>query len=144
MDGLAEGRGIAHGLAAAVLVAAIALAFPSLAAAAPACPAAATFPSVHSGNADSAALQCDDPSGTGLNYSIDPDHGPAHGQVLVDEAGGVRYASDSTYKGADGWTVRVDDNEGGTSTVVYTVQVTNQAPVCQDVTLPSVTRGQQS
>src|SRR4051794_4110396 len=101
MDGVRQGPGMAHGLAAAALVAVIALAFPSLAAAAPACPAAATFPSVHSGDADSAPLLCDDPSGTGLSYSLDPDHGPAHGQVLVDDAGGVRYASDSTYKGAD-------------------------------------------
>src|SRR4051794_20240998 len=134
-------RGVRHGWAAGAVVAmAVALVFPSLAAAAPACPPSATFPSVHSGTSDVAQLQCDDPGGTGLNYSLAAD--ASHGQVFVGGDGSLSYASNYDYKGQDAWTVQVDDNEGGTASVHYTVQVTNQAPVCHDVDLGSVPRGQ--
>ena len=137
MDGRASMLGTAT-----LLLAVVALAFPAFASAAPACPSSVTMDDVHSGASQFASLTCDDPSATGLTYSVDPGDGAQLGSVSLDGSGGVSYFPNADAKGHDGWTVVVADNEGGSTNVAFSVAVVNAPPVCQDTSL-EVTHGQQ-
>src|SRR6478736_10327936 len=124
------------------VVLALALAFPGLAAADPSCPSAVALDDVHIGESVHGDVTCDDPSGTGLNYSIAPGGDPAHGFASPDGVGGVDYFADADYVGPISFTVEVDDNNGGTSTIDVSGNVTDAAPVCNAVDLGSVPRNQ--
>ena len=137
MDGRAPTLG-----AATLLLAVLALAFPAFASAAPGCPSSVTMDDVHSGTSQFTALTCDDPSGTGLTYSVDPGNDAQLGFVSLDGSGGVSYFPNADAKGHDGWTVVVADNEGGSTNVAFSVDVVNAPPVCQNTSI-DVTHGQQ-
>ncbi len=92
------------------------------------------MPSVHSGAGQSATITCDDPSGSGLNFAVDPQDAGT-GTVLVDGSGSLTYFSNASYVGTDSWTILVTDNEGGSTEVHFTIQVVNQAPVCTNLTM---------
>ena len=137
MDGRAPTLG-----AATLLLAVLALAFPAFASAAPGCPSSVTMDDVHSGTSQFTALTCDDPSGTGLTYSVDPGNDAQLGFVSLDGSGGVSYFPNADAKGHDGWTVVVADNEGGSTNVAFSVDVVNAPPVCQNTSIDA-THGQQ-
>ena len=52
-----------------------------------------------------------------------------------DFAGGVTYNADFDYAGSDSWTTIVSDNEGGSTQISFSVDVVNQLPVCQSVSI---------
>ncbi|MFL5757664.1 MAG: Ig-like domain-containing protein, partial [Chloroflexota bacterium] len=134
-----------HGWRAVMLTGAmlaLALAFPGLAAAAPACPAAVALGDVHTGASVHGDVTCDDPSATGLTYTVVGGGTTTGGFATTDGVGGVDYTADSDSFGSDAFTVQVDDNEGGTASIDVTVQVVDQAPVCQPVHLGTVPRNQ--
>ena len=120
-------------LGVSLLLAVVVMAFPALASAAPGCPSSVAMDNVHSGVTQFAALTCDDPSGTGLTYSVDPANDAQRGSVQFDGSGGVYYFSNPDAKGQDDFTVVVADNEGGSTDVDFSVEVVNQAPVCHDI-----------
>jgi len=121
--------------ACALLFALVTLLAPAAAQAAPSCPPSATMPDTHSGGAQSTTVTCADPSDTGLNWETDPADGPQHGFADYDSAGGVSYFADGDYKGSDSWTTIVSDNEGGSTQIAFSVEVVNEAPVCQNVSI---------
>jgi hypothetical protein len=137
------GRGHIFGCQLALIVAMLALLAPA-ASASPACDPAVTLDDVHSGASVHGTLTCDDPSGTGLNYSIAPGGDAAHGSALLDGVGGVDYFAAPDYAGPDTFTVEVDDNEGGSTTIDVSVEVVNAAPTCNAVGLDSIAPGQTS
>ena len=141
MQRVTDGRATTLG-AATLLLAVLALAFPAFASAAPGCPSSVTMDDVHSGTSQFTALTCDDPSGTGLTYSVDPGNDAQLGFVSLDGSGGVSYFSNADAKGHDDWTVVVADNEGGSTNVAFSVDVVNAPPVCQNTSI-EVTHGQQ-
>ena len=114
MQRVTDGRAPTLG-AATLLLAVLALAFPAFASAAPGCPSSVTMDDVHSGTSQFTALTCDDPSGTGLTYSVDPGNDAQIGFVSLDGGGGVSYFPNADAKGHDDWTVVVADNEGGST-----------------------------
>jgi hypothetical protein len=96
--------------------------------------------SVHSGTSGGGQLQCDAESGGPLSFAIYTD--PAEGFAFVDGAGFVTYTAPPDYKGADPFQVLVtDDSNGQSTTVGVSVQVVNQAPVCQPIDLGEIARG---
>ena len=141
MQRVTDGRASMLG-AATLLLAVLALAFPAFASAAPGCPSSVTMDDVHSGTSQFTALTCDDPSGTGLTYSVDPGNDAQLGFVSLDGSGGVSYFPNADAKGHDDWTVVVADNEGGSTNVAFSVDVVNAPPVCQNASF-EVTHGQQ-
>ena len=119
----------------------LALAFPGLRRARPrAVLPASRCPTSTAAPRQSTTLTCDDPSLTGLSYVTDPSDDAAHGFVFYDGAGTVYYNANGDYKGPDSWTTMVQDNDGGSVNVSFSVDVTNQAPVCQAATI-TTTRG---
>ncbi|PSJ38887.1 tandem-95 repeat protein [Allosphingosinicella deserti] len=72
-----------------------------------------------------------DPDGDTLTYSVKPGFGPANGSVSFDQAGGTyTYTPSANYNGPDGFTILIDDGQGGTAEQVVSVTVTpvNDAP----------------
>src|SRR4051794_18153790 len=118
--------------AATLLLVVLVMALPALASAAPSCPASVAMDDVHSGASQFTVLTCDDPGGTGLNYSVDPGNDAQRGSVSLDGVGGVSYFANPDAKGHDDWTVVVADNEGGSTHVELSIDVVNAAPVCED------------
>lgn len=113
----------------ALVLAAVPLVLPQPAWAAPTCDPSLQLESVHPGSATWGSLSCDDPSGTGLNYSITA--GPYGGYATADGSA-VSYYPYADYVGSDSFTVEVTDNEGGSTTVEVMVEVTDSAPECAD------------
>ena len=129
-------------LGVSLLLTVVVMAFPALASAAPGCPSSVAMDNVHSGVTQFASLTCDDPSGTGLTYSVDPANDAQRGSVQFDGGGGVYYFSNPDAKGQDDFTVVVADNEGGTTDVDFSIEVVNQAPVCHDISFDAAPRAE--
>jgi uncharacterized repeat protein (TIGR01451 family) len=70
---------------------------------------------------------------TGLLVSIVTP--PAHGSVVVEADQTVTYTPGATWGGADLFTYRIDDQNGGTATAVATVTTGNAGPAANDDTI---------
>uniref|UniRef100_UPI002FCDDD45 Ig-like domain-containing protein n=1 Tax=Massilia sp. S19_KUP03_FR1 TaxID=3025503 RepID=UPI002FCDDD45 len=71
-----------------------------------------------------------DADGDALRVDTTPVTGPAHGTVLIAADGSFTYTPDANYNGADSFTYRVVDADGGvaTATVSLTIAAVNDVP----------------
>ncbi|HIF9463336.1 TPA: Ig-like domain-containing protein, partial [Photobacterium damselae] len=71
----------------------------------------------------------------GDNLTFKPGSDPTNGQVTVNPDGSWEYVPNTDFNGEDSFTVVVDDGNGGTDTIMVTVNVTptNDAPIGDDV-----------
>ncbi|MGI2797054.1 Ig-like domain-containing protein [Photobacterium damselae] len=71
----------------------------------------------------------------GDNLTFKPGSDPTNGSVTVNPDGSWEYVPNPNFNGEDSFTVVVDDSNGGTDTIIVTVNVTpvNDAPVGDDV-----------
>ncbi|HIF9355818.1 TPA: tandem-95 repeat protein, partial [Photobacterium damselae] len=78
-------------------------------------------------------LTATDVDGDNLTFKQGSD--PTNGQVTVNPDGSWEYVPNPDFNGEDSFTVVVDDGNGGTDTIMVTVNVTpvNDAPVGEDV-----------
>ena len=119
------------------IVIGLCLGLPAAASAAPGCDPL-MLPDVHGGDSSQGQLQCDDPSSSGLNFTVGDE--PDHGSASVDGAGFVTYFPDFTYSGPDSFTISVTDNAGGSTSAAVSVDVVNSLPVCHDLDLGTAQR----
>ncbi|OYT86707.1 MAG: hypothetical protein CFE46_14695 [Burkholderiales bacterium PBB6] len=71
-----------------------------------------------------------DPDGDALTVDTTPVAAPSHGTVVLNANGSYTYAPDANFNGADSFSYRLRDGDGGTSvaTVNVTVTAVNDAP----------------
>ncbi|HIF9503412.1 TPA: tandem-95 repeat protein, partial [Photobacterium damselae] len=72
----------------------------------------------------------------GDNLTFKPGSDPSNGSITVNPDGSWEYVPNTDFNGEDSFTVVVDDGNGGTDTIMVTVNVTpvNDAPVGENVT----------
>ncbi|WP_332879397.1 Ig-like domain-containing protein, partial [Massilia sp. S19_KUP03_FR1] len=84
-----------------------------------------------------------DADGDALLVDTTPVTGPAHGTVLIAADGSFTYTPDANYNGADSFTYRVVDADGGvsTATVSLTIAAVNDVPLAAPLANHSDTTG---
>jgi VCBS repeat-containing protein len=97
----------------------------------PAAPAAAAVVTAEDGASAATAVGASDVDGDALTYSVKNGAGASHGSVTFDQTNGTyTYTPEAHFNGTDGFTIVVDDGNGGTAEQVVSVTVTavNDAP----------------
>ena len=97
----------------------------------PTAPASGSVTTAEDTASAATAIGASDPNGDALTYSEKAGAGAAHGTVTFDQANGTyTYTPDADYEGSDGFTILIDDGNGGLAEQNVTVTVTpvNDAP----------------